>query len=98
MQQGKSKESIKAQQLRNTTEAIEGIYTISQPERKALLVEYIEYTDKPETGFRVESKNLEYDTVLRMMLAFDLQLVNVFPTLDRSVIATYHYMKGKGLT
>jgi intergrase/recombinase len=57
------------------------------------LIEYIEYTDKTETGYRVESKSLTMDTIQNMQFNERLILVSIFPTLDRTLIATYHFLK-----
>lgn len=72
------------------TDNIMGVYAIWQ-EVKPTLIEYIEYIDKTATGYRVESKMLAHETIKHMESFLDLELITVHPTLDRTLIATYHF-------
>jgi hypothetical protein len=72
------------------TKEIKDTYKLSQ-EKLPTLIEYIEYIDNTDKGYRVESKNLFNDTIEQLDKHLNLKLVSIHPTLDRTVIATYHY-------
>jgi hypothetical protein len=79
--------------VKKYTAAIHNMYELTQPEAKTTLIEYISYTDQVSTGYRVESKFLHAKTVENMSKFVGLELVSVHPTLDRTVIVTYHFQE-----
>jgi hypothetical protein len=83
-----SKRNVKAY-----TEIIKNCYAQTNKGNKPTLIEYIEYVNSTETGYRVESKGLTMDTIQNLQFNERLMLVSIFPTLDRTLIATYHFLK-----
>ena len=76
------------------TSEINDIYKSSQ-KQKPTLIEYIEYIDNTDKGYRVESKNLLSDTIEQLEKHLNLRIVSIHPTLDRTVLATYHFRENR---
>jgi len=76
------------------TKEIQDTYQVLN-HNKPSLIEYIEYFDSKDKGYRVESKNLFSDTIEQLEKHLNLELVSIHPTLDRTVLATYHFKENR---